>query len=348
MAKNIKLEKKIENFKERYLSYYNKGLGDREIAEIFNVNRRTIESYRNKYGLRPNKRSPITDQLDAILNLYNNNISDANISKALNCSSSGVSKIRRKLDLPVNIQNRVSEAETRIILELQQLNFTNNEIAFYTNKSLDAINLILPQNLIGDELKYDKETPLTERELSIIIGIMLGDGHMSCRKLNASFYTEHAPKQKLYTIEVAKQLQRLHPKLGHTVGKTVDTRTNKTYDKYWVAFPALEMFTSLYKKFYINNLKVIPEDLLPYYTAESLAYQFMDDGTKMDCSYKIATNCFQIKELEMFQYFLLTKFNLHTTLHKDRGIYIRSKDSQLFKDLVSPYICECMRYKLHN
>ena len=38
----------------------------------------------------------------------------------------------------------------------------------------------------------------------------------------------------------------------------------------------------------------------------------MDDGSKICGTYKIATNCFSISELQKFQYFLLTKFNLLT------------------------------------
>ena len=65
-------------------------------------------------------------------------------------------------------------------------------------------------------------------------------------------------------------------------------------------------------------------------------------------TYKIATNCFTISELQKFQYFLLTKFNLKTTLHKDNGIYIRKESANTFKELVFPYIIDSMKYKLYQ
>ena len=58
-------------------------------------------------------------------------------------------------------------------------------------------------------------------------------------------------------------------------------------------------------------------------------------------------NCFSISELQKFQYFLLTKFNLKTPLHKDNGIYIRKESANTFKELVFPYIIDSMKYKLY-
>lgn len=49
--------------------------------------------------------------------------------------------------------------------------------------------------------------------------------------------------------------------------------------------------------FYKNNKKVIPFELFNYFTEVSLAFMFMDDGTKTHNSYSIATNCFTTEEL---------------------------------------------------
>ena len=73
---------------------------------------------------------------------------------------------------------------------------------------------------------------------------------------------------------------------------------------------------------------------------------YMDDGYKTQCSYGIATNCFTIEELNKFRIFLLEKFNLETSIHKGNRLYILAKSAKRFTELISPYICNCMKYKL--
>ena len=83
------------------------------------------------------------------------------------------------------------------------------------------------------------------------------------------------------------------------------------------------------------------------FTARSLAFMFMDDGSKTNNSYTIATQCFTKNNLEEFKKVLFTKFGIETTLHKHNQLYIRACSAALFKSLIEPYMCDCMKYKLH-
>lgn len=74
---------------------------------------------------------------------------------------------------------------------------------------------------------------------------------------------------------------------------------------------------------------------------------FMDDGSKIAQSYTIATNCFGKEEIKKFQKFLLDTFNIATSLHKQNRLYINKKSRKHFESLISPYIIDCMKYKLH-
>lgn len=56
--------------------------------------------------------------------------------------------------------------------------------------------------------------------------------------------------------------------------------------------------------------------------------------------------CFTEKEILEFRKFLFIKFNLETSMFKDRRIYIKAKSKFLFRQLVLPYMHESMMYKL--
>lgn len=328
----LKKELKLENRKDKFLYYYNQKLSDKEIGKKLGVFRKTVGVYRNSLGLPPNKRYPLSLLKSSFIDLYKKGLSDAQIAKKLGFSISGISEYRNKLGFVPN--NIISENDKIIIKELENLNYSNKDI--YT--------------LIGQIPIESNIEEVTNKEKAILIGILLGDGNIYKKEnsnKNASFSTVHSPKQKLYSIHIATVLIRLGARLYFSQHKTPDKRNNKYYQSYIVRFKSSKFFDNLYSIFYRNRIKIIPDYIYNYYTAESLAYQYMDDGSKICGTYKIATNCFTISELQKFQYFLLTKFNLKTTLHKDHGIYIKKESANTFKELISPYIIDSMKYKLY-
>lgn len=328
----LKKELRLENRKEEFLYYYNQKLSDREIGEKLGVFRKTVGVYRRSLELPPNKKSPLSLLKNSFIELYKIGLSDAQIANKLGFSSSGVSEYRTKLGFTPN--NIISENDKVIIKELESLNYSNESI--YT--------------LIGQTSIESNIEEVTDREKAILIGIILGDGNIYKRKdstKNANFSTTHSANQKLYSIHIATILMRLGARLYFSQSKTPDKRNNKCYKSYTIRLKPSKFFNNLYNIFYKDRIKTIPDYIYNYYTPESLAYQYMDDGSKICGTYKIATNCFTIPELQKFQYFLLTKFNLKTTLHKDHGIYIRKESANTFKELVSPYIIDSMKYKLY-
>ena len=84
--------------------------------------------------------------------------------------------------------------------------------------------------------------------------------------------------------------------------------------------------------------------------ALGLAIWFMDDGSSNNNRYFLHTNCFDIKSLLLLQKMLNHNFNIKTTLNKCREgqyiIYIKAESRELFTTIISPYICDSMKYKL--
>ena len=192
-----------------------------------------------------------------------------------------------------------------------------------------------------------EDNPLTKDNIEIILGIMMGDGHMECDYKNARLSLAHCEKQKEYTFYIANKLSNLNPCIRHSKSKK-DKRTGKCYDSYWCCFPANPSFNTIYKHFYVNRIKRIPIELFENFTWQSLAYLFMDDGSKVSHGATIATNCFTLEDIHKFQGFLKGKFNLDTTLNENNVLYINAESFRYMVSNINGYICECMKYKINK
>lgn len=74
----------------------------------------------------------------------------------------------------------------------------------------------------------------------------------------------------------------------------------------------------------------------------------MDDGGVCNNSFKFSVDCFTNDDIDLLQSMLLDKFNIKTSkqINACKIIYVLSESKQDFKNLIQPYICECMKYKL--
>lgn len=86
--------------------------------------------------------------------------------------------------------------------------------------------------------------------------------------------------------------------------------------------------------------------MLYLYTEIAMAFHYMDDGYKSKNGYVLGTNCFSVSDVTKFSEFLYSKFGLVTSIWKNHQIYIQKESAEKFKNLISPYVCKCMKYKL--
>lgn len=198
-------------------------------------------------------------------------------------------------------------------------------------------------------LKEGKLIPLNKEQEEVLIGTLLGDASLRIGKdcKNPSFTCTHCLAQEEY----CKSKEALFKELGSSGSRNKslqpDKRTGKIYNYYNMRIHANPAFLPYYNAFYKNGKKVIPIDLLDKFTARSLAYLFMDDGSKALCGYTIATNCFTKEEITEFRKFLFIKFNLETSMYESSNVIrIRAKSKDTFKKLVLPYMHPTMLYKL--
>lgn len=198
----------------------------------------------------------------------------------------------------------------------------------------------LEPNCIRDTYK------LSDRELAIVIGTLLGDAciryvHKKCKYPMLNF--SHCVEQEEYFLYKKDQLINLmasYNKYFHI---------NKKKDSWQYNGKNMACLVDIRNTFYPNGVKILPiEFLKKHFTEESLYYWYMDDGCydKSSNSFLIATDCFTKDDLIEFVKFLKEKFNLDFTIKSDNELYLKHKSNDTFYNIISKYNkCDSMQYK---
>lgn len=240
------------------------------------------------------------------------------------------------------------------ILELHNKGLTDSEIAKVIGCTSNQMAKkrkrmgLKPNNPIID---YN----LTDREISILIGTLLGDScvryvHDKCKYPMLSF--SHCYKQFEYFLFKKNQLENLMS--SYNVYTKVPSKSNKfqngPYQTCQYNGKNMKCLIPIRDAFYINNIKTIPMELIEkYFTEESIYYWFMDDGCydKSNNSYKISTECLKKEDLEKLIIFLFEKFNLSFSIKKDGELYLKHKSNEIFRNILLKYNrCDTMQYKI--
>jgi hypothetical protein len=173
--------------------------------------------------------------------------------------------------------------------------------------------------LFGDPNYYICNNPLslTDQQKNIIIGSMLGDGHINCRYNNASFSITRSEKDYDYLRWQAKIFNNCLTKSGIVKSSYFDIRTNKTYKKCNFSTRSLSILNNYHNDWYKGKIKVIPNNL--QLNAEIIATWFCDDGfiksngnNVLKCSF--ATNSFSKDEVYLLRDLLNKRYNEYFTI----------------------------------
>lgn len=191
---------------------------------------------------------------------------------------------------------------------------------------------------------------LTRRQQEIIVGTLLGDGHLETQDRGRTYRLkiEHCDAQTEYLLWLYQEFKSWIPSEPYTKMKSERVYVGvRTYSH--------KALASFGKIFYREGKKIIPRAIEKLLTPLSLAIWFMDDGSLKSVrhrTYVIHTLGYKRDELEELQKILLKKFDLHTSLHSQKGrywrLYIQSQSAEEFKKLIEPHILPSMRYKLGN
>lgn len=209
---------------------------------------------------------------------------------------------------------------------------------------------------------------MNKEERAILIGLVLGDGHISYRTRlkdgkyryeQAELVLGHSPAQKQY---LEYKVDLIHKIFGGNKPKISEvTHTLKATGKSYKGFRAAKTnpyFRLLHKEIYVEKKKKITEDLLNWCNAHTLALFFMDDGS-MSCNKNKAGEitslnfriCTQFESQDEADVFLkwLDAFGINAKKFISKGKWDIGGATQETLNLVlviQQYIVPCMAYKI--
>ena len=195
---------------------------------------------------------------------------------------------------------------------------------------------------------------LPEEIKKILIGILLGDGHIVRRSITSNsrlVYAQTAIEHREYFNKVYSIFKPYCTK--NFVPKSLinlDKRSNKEYTSISFTTMQLSCFNWFRENFYNLNVKKVPNNICNLLTPIGLAYWIMDDGSRQGSGLHISIYGFSNEDVNKLMFTLQNKFNLKCSIHYNRNnkprIYIFKESMDCLIDLVKPFFIPEMLYKL--
>ena len=287
-----------------------------------------------------------------IKRLYEQGKMDSEISKELGIKTQTVQYFRTKNNMPTKFTySKISKINKEEFEKLFYKGLSDYAIAKELNMSPDGIySHRMRHNYHRQDLRCNLKIELSKFQKEVLLGTLLGDSSLRIDKgcKSPTISCAHSIKQKEYCEYKTKIFKNLGAHCKCHKRHIADKRNNKLYEDCTMYIPANPALKSWYDSFYKDKVKCIPFNLFKYFTPVSLAFMYMDDGSKIGNTYQIATNCFTKEEITKFRIFLLEKFNLETSMFKSHVLYIKQCSANRFTELIKPYIIPSMQYKLQS
>nr|YP_009517229.1 LAGLIDADG homing endonuclease [Myochromella boudieri]AYE93142.1 LAGLIDADG homing endonuclease [Myochromella boudieri] len=268
-------------------------------------------------------------------NLYYHSFINTNrFNNNLRLCSNHPQRLNRVVPSPLSLQGGVGGKNNYFLFRV------TNQKLYYHISNIRAINRIGPHN---------------EDILSVIIGSILGDAYASNRTGEGVriCYRQSIQHREylfwLYTFYYSRGYCSNLPPRQYT--RTLLNKAGKEYYGYEFNTFTFRSLSWVHKMFYKNGTKVIPLNISEYLTPLALAVWIMDDGGWVNCGVRIATNSFELKEVELLNSVIKSKYNLETTIQKiwikDKySIYIKKQSIIKLRSIVGPFIHSSMLYKI--
>jgi len=199
----------------------------------------------------------------------------------------------------------------------------------------------------SNEIRNLKKLSFSEIQKEVIVGNLLGDGHLCQNWSGTNFRLKigQAKKQEDYVswkYDILKDFVLTAPKL-HVSTNSVRFAT--------ISHPELTNFHNI---FYQGKKKIIPKNIGEYLSPLTLAVWFMDDGNVAKQSGKVKgfhlnTQSFTENEnLELLNFF--HSIDIDGAMEKNHGKYRigiwRKQSRDMFLEIIKDHILPSMQYKL--
>lgn len=196
---------------------------------------------------------------------------------------------------------------------------------------------------------------LTDEQREILIGTMLGDGHLETQNKGRTYRLkiEHSIQQKLYVDWFFQMFQEWVQTAPVVRSREVVFRgIKKSYERIGFATFSAGQFRFYAKLFYQAGKKVVPKLIHRWLTPRALAVWYMDDGSIKSNQHRtvfLNTQGFSELEIKRLQRALEERYGIKSAIRiqKDgRQIYLLAETVEIFLKLIEPFVIPSMRYKL--
>jgi hypothetical protein len=176
------------------------------------------------------------------------------------------------------------------------------------------------------QIRLANEKPISQEAKDIIIGSLLGDGHIGS---GGYFSEKHSEKQVEYVEWKGKVLKSIMARKGYNHYECIDKRSGTKIYSFSIRTIAHNFLYEMRNKFYKQEngkwIKIIPDNIEELFNERVFAVWFMDDGhmswgyrhgikqyanTRPQC--KISTQSFSKEDVEKLQLVLKNKWQLDT------------------------------------
>ena len=210
-------------------------------------------------------------------------------------------------------------------------------LLFYVARSTKGITRLSSAERVAITLPYDIK--------DILVGIMLGDGHIVKRSSTGNsrlVYAQTAIAHKQYFNHVYKIFKPFCVSDYMPQPRVVrDNRTKKTYSATSFTTMQLPCFNVYRDMFYLSNIKKVPDTIQNILTARGLAFWIMDDGSRHGSGLHLNVYAFSNVDVDKLMFTLQDKFKLKCSIHYNRDnkprIYIFKESMDDLRLLVTPF-----------
>lgn len=206
---------------------------------------------------------------------------------------------------------------------------------------------------------------ITDDLKSVIIGIYLGDAHISKPIKNIKSHLEYG--HSIMQGDIVRLVYKLLEPLMNNRNISVKAPDKPTEDTFYrirtIHHPFFdELRLNYYVEKYFDNkegLKRIDNTLLNWMNELSLALFYIDDGFFTDFNNKtkigFCTDRFLKDDVLLLSNFINKKWNIKTYLDSPNNnlttgykLIIKEESIEKFERIISPYMVKCIRYKYTN
>ena len=198
-----------------------------------------------------------------------------------------------------------------------------------------------------------KAIVLDQIAVDALIGILLSDGHLNRRSPTGNtrfmFAQSGKPEKHAYFQLVFNLFANCLTSATLAAGVVIKPLAKGSdYIRISFATIALPCFNEFYSLFYLDGVKVVPDNIGAVLTPCGLAHWIMGDGSKQNHGLHLSVYAFSDKDVQLLMD-ALTQMGLECSIHNHAmgpRIYIPKGSMPRLVELVSPFMVPNMMYKL--